>query len=263
MCSSDLSPVPGASSPSPDGPAWAVYLAWLVPPFLWFVGMFVFRPGHLLSVLPAFALIAAAVLERAGRGLPRRIPPLVTATVAAGQLALFAAPPIAWMTTVSDCGLPRLQYDEARLRQVTDGLRQVAGDDSGSLVVVTRDGDVTFRNLMYRLPDTRVLWLMDPDSTGVPQPGVEVCEGRHHRVRCDSGKGMWQEAHRPASTTVRLAPEVRAIAWFADPAGPFWRALDGLPTREVAAGSTARLRVTDVPGGPFRIAVGPYAFTRE
>lgn len=277
-------PDPGPSG-LPAVPArerhWA-FLLWVIPPFLWFVLMFAYKAAYLLLLVPMVAVVAGAVMVRAGRvaaaprvaagGVPdaqngsvaRWTAALVTA-VCLGQAVLFLSPPAAWTRTFGDTGFPTALYADAETGALVRAIEGLAGGDPDGVLVVTRDARFTFRRAMWHLPDLRVLWLMDVDSTGVPMKGVEVCTARSHGVSFASGaEGFWRWDELPARAEVRLAPSTRAIAWFADPAGPFAAALrNGVPLRAVQAERPFELLVTDLPAGPVRLEVGPYVFLRD
>jgi hypothetical protein len=237
------------------------YLAWIAPPFLWFLLMFIRKSGHVLLVVPAFSLAAAVILTRSvsSRGLRAAL----VAGVAAAQAGLFLAPPAWWTQQVSTCSAPELEYDEAHTRRTVAALRELAAGEPDGVLVVTRDDRFHFRKAMYYLPESPSLFLMDPDSTGAPRPGVEVCEARERRASCRFEEGFWYADTLPDRAVIPLSPRCRAIAWFADPRNEFRKALvRSVPLREVDAGSVSAFFVTDLPAGPVRLAVGPYLFER-
>jgi hypothetical protein len=162
---------------------------------------------------------------------------------------------------------PSLAYDQARADGVISAVRDLAGPDPSSVVVLATWGGIGFRAAMYHMPEFRVLWLVDADTTGAPRRGVDVCSAMQHEVKCGSG-GFWTSWDLPVSAAVWLDPEVRRLAWIGGPAGRSIRALPGaaaaagLEVREVPAGPYEALRVVEVPAGPVRMVVGPYAFTR-
>ncbi|NOZ02827.1 MAG: DUF2723 domain-containing protein [Deltaproteobacteria bacterium] len=240
-----------------------VYLAWVLPPLAWFLLMFIYKAGHMLVLVPAIALFAGRVLVRALPGERRLLSGLLIGGVLAAQTALFLAPPAWWTLKIGDRSWPSIQYAEAHTSSTIDAVRKLAGDDPSSVVVITRDGRFGFRRAMYYLPEFRVLWLMDTDSTGVPRPGVDVCEAGDHNVKCMSGPGFWTVDRLPDTATITLGPGVRHVAWFADPKGAFARGLAGsLPMRSVKAGSISTVPVTDIRPGPVSFRIGGYIFQR-
>lgn len=251
--------------------ALATFAMWVVPPLLWFALMFVYKPGHVLGIVPAFALGAAAVLSRAGgpaagvsAGGSRRLGAALVGAVALGQAALFLAPPPAWTATVGEQGLPSLQHARIDTAATADALHELAGDDPDAVLVACRDARFSFRRAMYHVPSLRVLWLLDRDSTGAPMPGLELCESRDRVTSCRSGAGFWQWTALPVSIDVRLAPSTRHIAWFVEPGTAFDRALraGGVPLRTVDVPPISALVLTDAPPGPVDLRVGPWRFVR-
>lgn len=240
-----------------------VYLAWLLPPLAWFVLLFIYKPGHMLVLVPAVALFSARVLIRTFPEGRRALLSTLVGGVLAAQAALFLAPPTWWTLTVSDCSWPSIQHAEVHTTSTVQALEGLAGEDSASVLVVTRDGRFEFRRAMYYLPGFRVLWLMDQDSTGVPRPGVEVCEAMGHEVTCGTGEGFWVATDLPDTAAITLAPEVRHVTWFAQQNGVFSRLLArSLPLRVLEAGPVSTVRFTDVRPGTVSLKVGGYTFQR-
>jgi hypothetical protein len=257
----------------------ATIALWVVPPLLWFVLMFIYKPGHALGIVPAFALGAAAVLARAGRpsggpGAPAAAPdasrgtrflgPALIGAVALAQAALFLAPPPAWTITVGEQGLPSLQHAQVDTVATVDALNELAQGDPDAVLVVCRDARFSFRRAMYHVPSLRVLWLLDRDSTGAPMPGLELCESRSRTTACRSGAGFWQWTALPPTIDVPLAPSTRHVAWFVEPGTAFDRALrsGGVPLRAVDVPPVSELLLTDVPAGPVDLRIGPWRFVR-
>lgn len=244
-----------------DGSGW-VLVAWIAPAFLWFGLMFIYKSGHLLFLIPAFALAAARAVGRGvgSRGLSRA----VAGAAVLAQAGLFLAPPEAWIRTVGGRSWPAIRYAETLTVETIRALRDLAPGHPERVLVVTRDARFDFRTAMYYLPEMRVVWTLDRESSGAARPGALACEAEAHRVRCSSGAGFWEGDAWPDEAVVRLDPEVSHIAWFWDPAGRFREeARRAVPVRDVPAGRIATLEVTDldrVPGSQFR--VGPYRFVR-
>jgi hypothetical protein len=244
--------------------------------------MFAYKAAYLMLLVPMVAIASGAVLARTGlvaatspgtipgaRGpspaSTRRWTVALVAAVCLGQAALFLSPPAALVRAFGDTGLPAVLHADAETGAMVRSIEALSGGDPDAVLVVTRDARFTFRRAMWHLPQQRVLWLIDGDSTGAPMQGVEVCTARGRAVGFASGAdGFWRWSSLPATAEIRLAPTTRAIAWFANPAGPFATVLrKGIPLRAVPAERPFELLVTDLPAGPVRIEVGPYTFLRE
>jgi len=242
---------------------------WIVPPLLWFSAMWLSKPGYLLVVAPGVAVAVGAVLARALPG--PRAAPAVAIAIAGAQVALFLAPPFAWSAHLSPCSLPAIAYGQRTGADALDAIRAEAAGDPGSIAVVTRyGGGLSFRAAMMHLPEARVLWLVDRESTGAPVTGVDACEGHGGGTTCVSGHGFWERLDLPERAEVRLPPAVRRVVWVGE--GPFFDALSGaargpaagVGVREVRAGLAGTIRVSDLPPPPepWRVEIGPYAFIR-
>jgi len=239
------------------------YASWALPPLAWFALMFVYKAGHMLVLVPAVALLSARVLVRAFPDGGRRLTIVLTGGVLAVQAALFLAPPDWWTLTFGDRSWPAIQHAEAHTTDTIKAIDKLSEGDPSTLLVVTRDGRFEFRRAMFYLSDFRVLWLMDRESTGVPRPGLDVCEAYDHRVECFSGGGFWQAGALPERVDVPVGREVRHIAWFAREGGAFSRELAHmLPLRAMKVGPVSTLRFVEVRPGPVRIVVAGYTFVR-
>ena len=240
-----------------------LFACWFLPPLAWFVLMYVYKPEHLLLWVPAFSILAASVFTQL-TGKVRRLLPVVVAAVVASQAALFVSPPIWWTGTVGAKSLPGIQYADTLSHDTADALRDLAAGNPASVMVVTRDARFTFRDAMFRLPEMRILWMVDSDSTGVPMRGGEVCTGHDFQTRCNSGRAFWDWAQISTVATVDVAPEIRHIAWFAAPSSPFLPELRSrIPTRSITRPPVTDFLVTDIGDGPVDLTIGPYAFVRR
>jgi len=245
-----------------EGRLWAVWLAWLIPPFLWFTLLFVYKAGHLLFLVPVFAILAARAIRYGVSS--RRMAAGLAAAVVLGQAALFLAPPAGWTRTVGGRCWPAIEYEETLTRETIAALTDLAAGRPESVLVVTRDARFDFRRAMYYLPEMRVLWLMDRESTGAARTGAEVCEARAHRVRCSTADEFWPSAAWPPEARIEVGPEVRWIAWFADPGTGFLRALErAVPVRLLRHGRLGEVWLSEWGAARDReVRVGPYRFVR-
>ena len=239
-----------------------VYLAWLIPPFVWFVAMFAAKPGHLLMIAPPLALATARVVPRALPEARRLLSTVLLAALVATQAVLFFAPPAAWSASISASSWPATRYGDLTTESLLDGLERQARGDPSSLLVLARDGEPSFRTAMYYLPEVHVTWLMDPGSTGVVR-GPDACDGWHHAVRCASGAGFWERWDLPPAATLVVPASVRRIAWLVGVDDPFLATLQRTANPDVVpAGRYSRLLVSDLGNGPFRLDIPPWTFVR-
>jgi hypothetical protein len=240
-----------------------VALLWALPPLLWYVLMYVYKPGYVLILLPMAVIASAAVLaglDRVRQGLA----PLVVGVLALAQFGLFLAPPDAWSRHVSLQSLPGIQYDQTLASSTVDAVRTLANGDPDRVLLVTRDGRFTFRNAMFQAPEFRVIWLLDGDSTGTPMQGVEVCQARDLAVSCRSGSGFWGWVDLPRHADITVPDDVRFLVWIQAENGAFDQALrrSGLPVRDLEAPPVATLTFTPVGPGPLDVRIGPWRFVR-
>ncbi len=220
-------------------------VAWVLPAFLWFGLMFVYKSGHLLVLVPAFALVSARAVTRGIESFV--LVRAVAGAVVLAQAGLFLAPPEGWIRTVGGRSWPALQHGEVLTAETIEALRRLAGGRPERVLVITRDARFDFRTAMFYLPEMRVVWLLDHESTGAARAGVLACEAVAHEVRCASGQGFWTGEAWPKEAQVQVGPEVRYVVWFCDPAGPFHREVRrAVLVRDVRFGRLATLEVTDL-----------------
>lgn len=247
----------------PDKDRLTLYLAWLAPPLVWFVTMFVFKPGHVLALVPAFCLIEAAVVCSAVQSKAIRM--LLVVALVFSQMALFVSPPLIWSQHISTSSLPAISYTQAKAKGLIENVRKVGSPEDS--IIVTTWGGLDFRVAMYHLPEYRVIWLMDKDSTGAKRPGVQVCYAQAHKATCDSGS-LWGKWDLPESATITVGNDSRLLIWTGERASVAVQMLkrvaseNSLSLRELQAGPYGNLYVIELPEGPFRFSVGPYIFER-
>lgn len=240
-------------------PLSLVFLFWVVPPYLWFVFMFIAKSGHLLFIIPVFVLIFSIGIKSAiGSPILRRF--LVGAAILA-QIALFLSPPVAWVKLAGGRSLVAIEHSETLLVETIGAIRRLARNQPDRVLVVTRDARFSFREAMYYLPEVRVWWLMDSESTGARREGGQVCEALNHKVRCSAGT-FW--APWPKQLKVVFPSEVRYVVWFYGEAGVFGKELRRLvPVETVKVGGLANLEMTDLwATNVSRFRIGPYLFSR-
>jgi len=241
----------------------ATYALWIAPPFLWFALMFVWKPGHMLFLCPAFALASAAALRRALPHGLRLLPGLAAATIVLAQIGVFLSPP-AWWSHLCLCSASGIAYDEVDTAANLDAIRELTDGDPSSVLIVARASPFSFRKAMYYLPDVPVTWLMDEMSTGIAGRGLDACEAIGHRVRCLSGGGFWMKWNLPDAIDVPIPASTRRIVWLAPQAEPFMIELaKKVPLRAVKAGPVSVLPVADVGTDAIDVTVGGYRFRRE
>jgi hypothetical protein len=159
--------------------------------------------------------------------------------------------------------LPVVEAQEAAVAAPLAHIERMSGGDPESVVVATRNGFFKFRQAMYYLPSSEVLWLMDPGSTVGGRAGRQVCRARDRHASCSGEDGFWLATSLPETAHVVLPERARWIAWFLNPAQDFDDELAAaIPTGVVTLPTGATFLATPLAPGPVRFTVQGYSFER-
>lgn len=255
---------------------WPTFWLWITPPIMWFGLMFIAKPGHVLGIVPAFALFSAVVVDRIAQNRTteadgNKDSPLLrwalVFAIALGQAALFISPHPWWTSTVGPHSLPALQRQTIDQERTIQGLKALADKDPDSVLIVCREGLFSYRQAMYHLPEFPVIWLMDSDSTGKAGNGLEACFSQHLKTQCMSGKGFWQwqEGDLPTSIEIPIGKSVRHIVWFFGWNSQFGQTLKSgaIPHRVVDLPPVSELVITDIGNDPIDLRIWGWRFFRQ
>jgi 4-amino-4-deoxy-L-arabinose transferase-like glycosyltransferase len=237
------------------------YLIWIVPALAWFLLTFFMKAGYALILLPAVATgCGALIVESFGKN--RRLTALAVGAVAACQIALFVAPP-AWVGGTAVFSLPSVDSEEATVAASLAAVDRLSGGAPETVVVAIRSGGLKFRQAMYYLPSSDVLWLMDSGSTIGGRPGRQVCRSLERKVTCSGEDGFWLAQSLPQTARIELPERASLIAWFLNPSQDFDEDLaDAMPTFMVPLPAGGSFLATQLAPGPIKFVVQGYEFQR-
>lgn len=236
------------------------FLFWLIPPFIWFFFMFIFKQGHLLIVIPVICLFGGMGLSRIFESIPMVFRYMIPILAIFTNIGMFLSPPFSWTMHVSECSYPVVQYSDTDTRSTIETIRNMG--DADSILIVTRDGGFSFREAMLYLEDIKVIWLVDSESTGIPLSGVDFCESKHHKMRCKTIEAFWLDRVLSESVTIHVSKSVSKIVWFAEKNTKFYEELK-LLTRTLHVAPITDLLITDLPQVPYEFRIGKYTFISE
>lgn len=241
------------------GGLWPVYILWMVPPLLFFILVYIIKPGHFVQLIPVLAVGISVLFSGL---IPRLSVLLVTALVIIQSIA-FLAPPTWWSRVAGRIAYQDILREERSMLETIEGLKHIAGTAPASLLVVTHLARFTFRQAMMYVPELRVLWLVDGTSSGMNMTGRDVCEGFRFVTTCRYGHAKWMSRELPGRMDVRIPETTRYIAWFATAGTSFARNVERNTKLEVLrTGKHGKLVVSGLPDGPFILDIGGWRLIR-
>lgn len=237
-----------------------VAVVWLAPALLWFLLLFVAKPGHLFFWVPLFALLEAKAFIATTSFLRK----FLCLGAVASNFFLFLIPPLFYTAHISGLSYPVLRYSDTLMDKAVSTVREAIKNDSESAVVVTRDGFFSFRASMFYVPEVRTLWLRDWESTGILTGGVQVCEGRHRTEVCEPGPEFFPRSPWKDTADVGLSPKTKIIFFALDEESSFYKMLEKSVTlNPISIGEAKVLHALWLPEGSFELRLGPYTFKRQ
>lgn len=192
-------------------------LLWMVPSLLFFVFVFIAKPGHFLMILPClyifFAIIteySILVISSKVSGLnPKIIRFLVcTGAIIAGSFTFIN--PSSFTYSLSDASYVKIRYEDILTEEMIRGIRDIK-KTNGDVVVISRDSHFDFRRAMYYLPEIDLFWLIDSETTGMPMKGVEFCKSKWRKISCSFKGGFWTPQKHPEKIGLLLRDNIKKI----------------------------------------------------
>jgi 4-amino-4-deoxy-L-arabinose transferase-like glycosyltransferase len=256
-------------------PVWLFYLAWLLPPAIFFGLVHVEAPGHTLYLATGSCLMGAACLDvaarRAARCLPGGMNPRYSFVAIALGLYLvlfffpYQMPP--WrhsrgtlLRFVEHCGswgqyaLRGSSYTPIREDgQITDGCLSFlrALGRTRPLVIVWQDYDVSWREVAYYWSDTP-MWMIS---------GLTALERRDGLVPQLCHENRVVDRPDPAPPVRLPVPAGGRVAWLVHELSrlPEQLRAHGVPMRQFGS----RLFVTDLASAPTQFRAAQFVFEQE
>lgn len=197
-------------------PALLILLLGILPPYAWFILMYIGKPGHMVFLVPLAATLAAmgaqALFDRTKK--TRYISMAVSLLILVGLAWQFFAGPV-WIYRLDAPVTYKIRaYKDARTRILLRTIRDTTPKKTPRTMVICRDGDLSFRQAMFYLPKLPVVWLIDHESTGLDLKGTTACFARNRRIHCLFKGPFWYQKDFPTITRITIPATIDRLFFF-------------------------------------------------
>ena len=227
------------------------FLLWIIPPFLFYFFVFCDKPGYLLLISPAIALLFGWSLidlsKKFSKVKGRRILIFCVVFYVFLNSAWFLFPnksstaqPFFSYANTNLPLPPRSDYVwDISVREIRSADRQIDQlkrlFSSGSVsnmkitpqntVFFSKGGTPNWRRLSFYFPDFMNIWLVDQEDSGLSHFGAEAYYSKNGKVWSQTGLPFWINGKRPQIIVIDLPAETRMIFWYVSPKMKFFKSL--------------------------------------
>jgi len=218
--------IPVAFSGRQKKPALFVLLLGILPPYAWFILMYIGKPGHLVFGVPLIAILAAMGAQNLfDRSKTSRYIGLTISLLFPIVLAwqFFAGP--AWIYRLDAPITYKIRaYQDQKTGILLRTIQKTTKNAPNSAMVICRDGDLSFRQAMFYLPKLPVVWLIDRESTGLNLHGTTACFAKNRKIRCLFKGPFWYQKNYPTITQIPIPTTINRLFFFWETNSDFGRA---------------------------------------
>lgn len=220
---------------------------WIIPPFLFYIAIFIDKPGYLLILMsPISILIGHSLYSIKNPLLPKKSFIFILLTTLSFiwfifpwknentikriefPETMFPKPPLshyAW-----DISKREIKYVDSYLETIinlfkTETLDNDVKINSENSVIIYRDGFPNWRQISFYLPDYLSLWIIDKENSGLQDFGAEAYFTQNGDVWSASGYPFWVEGERPNELEIYFDPKIQYIFWFVSEKSAFYKEL--------------------------------------
>jgi hypothetical protein len=259
-----------------------------LPPLLFYLLVFIDKPGYLLNIVPPVCIIIARagelVAARGGRNVSRN--KLLGVLVGVNTLLCIAwfllpgkvigvsgkiqrptalpQPPMSdytWDVSLREVAVKDRAIDD--LRALLDHEHKNDFPPDTTILVAREYGSPNWRRLHYYFPAYHTYWLIDNALAGMTDFGAEMYVAHNNQVTSASGLSYWFPAKRPPTLRICLPPGIHNILWFIDPGSPLARELLGKANAtKVAVGENGSTILYTNLEDTESLTAGSFAFAR-
>lgn len=213
-------------------PLTIFFLLWIIPSFLFYLLIYIVKPGYLLTLLPAVMIILGYIISRISSDIhfkfhrisAKHVLGFILLVYILSNTVYFAYPydlhnGQIWETPTDKMGTNQeiwfgedvgLLYDYAKIdandentQLHIENILNISGSSPQSTIVVIRDINredegFNWRKAMYYLPDYNVYYLFDNENSGI-KGNVSMWHGKDHSY--DISKAPILEVPLNSSTT--------------------------------------------------------------
>jgi len=255
--------IPAAFIGRQKKPALLLLLLGILPPFAWFILMYIGKPGHVLFMVPLSAILAAMGTQNLfERSKITRYTSMAISLLIPIILAwqFFAGP--SWIYHLDAPVTYKLRaYNDQKTGTLIHTIKKTTGKGPNSAMVICRDGALSFRQAMFYLPHLPVVWLIDSGSTGLDLHGTTACFARGRRAHCLFKGPFWYQKTYPLNTKIPIPDSVNRLFFFWEAGSGFGKlARRALPITRASSRPDTPFFVWATPWNNKTVRIGNYIF---
>ncbi|MGB9977970.1 ArnT family glycosyltransferase [Methanobacterium sp.] len=202
-------------------PLTIFFLLWIIPSFIFYLFIYIMKPGYLLTFLPAVMIILSYITIRISSDIHFKFPKIhikhalgfILIIYIISNTAYFAYPynlhnDQIWETPTDKMGTNQkiwfgidvgLVYDNSKINANDENTQlhiqnilNISGSDPQSTIIVIRDitredEGFNWRKAMYYLPGYDIYYLFDHENSGI-EGNVSVWHGKNHSYNISKAK---------------------------------------------------------------------------
>lgn len=238
-------------------PKLIFFLLWIMPSFLFYLLIYIIKPGYILVYLPALQIIVGYAFTLFSFDLKTKFKVISPHTFLLALLLLSVVFNAVYFLNPYELDNEKIGYEisfrertlsqklltEVNLLFLTSTANEIKNEDKktelyisqiinishsdpNTVLIICRDGELDWRKAMYYLPNHNVYWLLDSEITGRKNYGLEVLYAKNHSHTSSSiEQGFYLPAKRPDIVEIPINKSTKKIVWLVNDKSDFFNEL--------------------------------------
>ena len=267
-------------------PLTVFFLLWILPSFLFYLFVYIVKPGYLLTCLPAFIIISSYIISRILSDINLKFNKISINQVLGFILLIYVILNTIyfvypydlhngqiWETPTDKMGTNQeiwfgidvgLIYNNAKIQANDENtylhienILNISGSDPQSTIVVIRDINredegFNWRKAMYYLPDYNVYYLFDKENSGI-NGNVSIWHGEYHSYNISKAKVQ----------NIKLNSSTTKIVWIMNDQTSFYQEVkDKFGVNEINLQNGMKLYYSCVGNQTSDVKISDFVFQR-
>lgn len=268
-------------------PLSILFILWIAPAFLFYLIIYVIKPGYILVYLPALMIILGYVVNRLSHDLNITFPKISPRSFLVSLLLIaiivnsiiYVYPYNLHQGEIWETPQDQIHGSEKIFFEINAGIlynnqkikandqntnlhintiTNLSSSNPNNTIIVIRDitredEGFNFRKAMYYLPEYNVYYLLDSENSHVTNNTVTEWHGQYHSYTITNAPVV----------TIPLNQSVQRIVWIMNDQSNFYQQVQsqvGVQTIKLPNG--LNIYYSDVGSGPVNLQIGGFIFTR-